>query len=104
MGKKFILNALFILVLLLMLGFAIAIGPCPTEEGCELSKKVRDVLTSNGTIDLPNGTLVGGEPTNFITLEENKTMKTTEGPKNFTIGMKIDCDYEPWEPDPCDAD
>ena len=95
MRKNIILGGLFILVLLSAVGFVIA------TNHFELSEEAQDVSTSNGILDLPEGTLVGGEPINYITLTEDVTLETTEGSQNFTAGMKIDCSHEPWEPDPC---
>jgi len=97
MRKNIILGGLFILVLLSAVGFVIA------NSHFELSEEALNVPTSNGTLDLPNGTLVGGEPTNYITLTEATTMETTTGPETFTAGTKIDCDHSPGEPDPCDS-
>lgn len=102
MRKSVILSALFILVVLLTLGFAVAVNSqCPSILACELSEEVIDVQTSSGLLNLPNGTLVGGNPLDYITLTENITMETTVGTKNFTDGMKIDCDPPPNYPDPC---
>lgn len=95
MRKNIILGGLFILVSLSMLGLVIA------TNHFELSGEAQGVSTSNGVLDLPNGTLVGGNPINYITLTEAITMETTEGSQNFTAGMKIDCDHAPGEPDPC---
>ena len=95
MRKNIILSGLFILVLLLAVGFVIA------TNHFALSEEAQDVSTSNGVLDLPEGTLVGGEPINYITLTEDVTLETTSGTQNFTNGTKIDCDHAPGYPDPC---
>jgi len=46
--------------------------------------------------------MIGGNPNNFITLEEDRSMDTEDhGNIDFGEGAKIDCDHSPGEPDPC---
>jgi len=95
MKKRIIFGSLFVLSLVLMFGFVIADGPY------ELSEEATGVSTSEGTKDLPTGALVGGDPSNYITLTAETTMETTSGTQTFESGTKIDCNHEPFEPDPC---
>lgn len=97
MKKLFIFGGILLIGLLVILHQTTADDPDPQE----LSEQAIGVLTSNGVIDLPEGTMVGGQPENYIILEETVTLQTTLGPQNFTNGTLIDCEHEPWEPDPC---
>ena len=53
----------------------------------QLSQSYFGVQTSVGLRDLPSGTLIGGDPVNFITLQEAKTMQTTTGNGRCGCGM-----------------
>lgn len=98
MEKRILIASLIILLgLVLMFGFIVAEGG-PSE----LSEEAEDISTSNGVLDLPEGTLIGGNPTNYITLSEGTTLETTAGSEYFASGTKIDCDVPPGEPNPCD--
>lgn len=96
MKKRIIFGSLFALSLTLMLGLVIASGHY------ELSEEAVGVSTSEGTKDLPETTLVGGDPSNYITLSEETTMETTSGTQTFAVGTKVDCDPLPGYPNPCD--
>ena len=97
-----LIGGLAILSLALFFGFfdfAIAEGSGPYE----INQTYINVQTSNGTIELPAGAFVDGNPTNYITLTETITLQTTEGEKTFNSGTKVDCNFTPPEPDPCDV-
>jgi len=97
MKKNIILGSIFALGLILMFGFVVASSHGPYE----LSEEAADVSTSNGVLDLPDGTMVGGDPSNYITLSAETTMETTSGTQTFQVATKIDCDHDIGEPDPC---
>jgi len=99
MRKNIFLGGIFILSLVFLFGFAVAGGGDPYE----LSQNHTNIATSAGTLTLIEGSMVGGEPSNYITLNNQETLQTTTGPETFTAGAKIDCDHELGAPDPCNA-
>ena len=93
-----------LLTLTLLLTFSIVIA----DDVYELYQDANDVPTSIGVIDLPAGTIIGGNPTiNFIILLEETDMwviGTVPNPElvTFAAGTKIHCEHGPGQPDPCD--
>jgi len=98
MKKNIILGGIFILSLMLVLGFVVAKTPV-----YELSQNYTGIQTSAGIVTLYAGTMLGGQPSNYATLDNQETFQTTVGPKTFAAGTMIDCDHAPGEPDPCDG-
>lgn len=97
MDKKILFGILISLgVLVTLFGFVMA------SSHYVLSEEAQGVVTSTGVRDLPEGTKIGGSPTNYILLTEEVTLQTTSGPETFSSGTRIDCDVDPGEPDPCD--
>jgi hypothetical protein len=61
-----------------------------------------NVLTSAGTKTIPEGTKIGGQYTNYITLSQTTEFETVEAGKVvYQEGMEIDCDHAPGTPNPC---
>ncbi len=67
-----------------------------------LSKGEKNVETDVGLVTLYEGTNVGGDPYNYISLTEGIFLQTTDGEIFFEAGTKVDCDVPPGHPDPCD--
>lgn len=67
-----------------------------------LAVEEKCVLTDIGKINLPVGTLLGNiDPSRVdAILMETRLMQTTEGPRVFNVGTKIDIP-EPGYPDDC---
>lgn len=98
MNKKILMGSLILsLGLMSVLGFVMA------DNGAqhELSEEAFSVSTSEGVLDLPIATKIGGDPANYITISEAVTLETIEGPKEFVPGEKIDCLHEEGTKDPC---
>jgi hypothetical protein len=66
-----------------------------------LSETASAVHTSSGVIDLPAGTLLGGDFDNYFILEETRVFETSEGPQEIGEGTFINCFAEPYMPDAC---
>ena len=86
----------FVLVTTLIIGQAMAEGPIYT-----LSQNHYNVSTSSGYLTLYTNNEVGGNPSNYITLSAAIVLQTTAGPRSFTSGTRIRCDYPPGVPNPC---
>ncbi len=96
MQKNILLTGLVLLSLVAVLGFVMA------HEGVHTTKGINyNVETTRGIINLPDGTQVGGNPTNFIQLTRDRVLRTTVGDHLFLVGTKINCDHGPGQPDPC---
>ncbi len=101
MQKKIFIGSLILLLgLVSVLGFVVADSPDKRWETEGINYRV---ATSIGYVDLPDGTFVGGGPSDFITLTKKRVLTTTRGDVKFARGTKVNCEHEPGEPDPCDA-
>ena len=68
-----------------------------------LALAANGVQTNVGTVNLPVGTYLGGNPYIFILMTQDLTLLTEEdGWHYFPVGTKIDCQHDTGEPDPCD--
>jgi len=76
--------------------------PTACDSPYELTAGAYGVDTyEKGFLHLPAGTMVGGSPTNFVTTLNDETFTTTAGTIVCQYWTKIDCDHQPYEPDPC---
>jgi len=75
----------------------------PCTKIYQLSANATNISTSNGFLNLTNGTFVGGNPPNYIVIDQTVSMQTTEGEIEFEAFEKINCDHEPGQPDPCES-
>jgi len=76
---------------------------CNADGPYTLADEAFDVDTTNGELTLPIGTEIGGSPYDYIVTTVDYLFDTTSGNVECSYGTKIDCDHEPWEPDPCTA-
>ena len=98
MKKRFILAGLLLgLSIIFVSMFAVADDPI-----YETNATHYNIVTSNGTVNISIGALVGGDPVNFIILVEDTVLDTTEGEKTVPNGTKIDCDPPSTYPNNCD--
>ena len=89
-------------ICVLLLAISIAAVYAGNSRVLTLDEEEPGVLTSAGTIDLPEGTKLGGSPTNYITLSEDiYVMTVEEGEQTIELGTLINCDHPPGTPDPC---
>jgi len=99
MKRKTLIFGALAVVLVLVLVIRFGLG----DEGVyELAQNHTHVVTNNGTIDLSEGVLIGGNPQEYIVLTQETSLNTTDGEVIFTNGTKIDCNPPPGYPNPCE--
>ena len=101
MKRGRVITLFFVGIFLLFAALVVA-PPLPTDY--VLASNHTGIQTTNGTANLTEGTLVGGNYANSINLTENTTLHIEdEGWKVFGADTQINCDHEPGYPDPCET-
>lgn len=100
MKKLYVITLILVIALVFFVGVVFS-GAEPPVIPAEILEEARGVSTSNGVLDLPAGTYVGGNPSNYVTLTQGTFMLIDSGYEFFPVDTKVDCDPQPGYPDPC---